>query len=92
MQYISSNKDIRNFVQNILKSRKWEIARHGKHVILRHIEKGTNKIFAVPCTPSDSRAFAKFCSDYYRYLRQFLIQSGRILKTASFEKVSTIAA
>ena len=76
--YISNNKDIRDFVLNILKSKKWEIARHGKHVILRHIEEGANKIFSVPCTPSDSRAFSNFCKDYYRYVREFLIQSGKI--------------
>lgn len=76
--YISNNKDIRDFVLNILKSKKWEIARHGKHVILRHIEEGANKIFSIPCTPSDSRAFSNFCRDYYRYVREFLIQSGKI--------------
>lgn len=71
MPYISNDKDIRDFVLHILQSKMWEIARRGKHTILRHTAKGADKIFSIPCTPSDSRAFVNFRSDYYRYLRQF---------------------
>ena len=34
-QYISSDKNIRDFVQNILRSGQWEVIRHEKHVIER---------------------------------------------------------
>ena len=77
-QYISSDKNIREFVENILGSGKWEIARRGKHVVIRHMIEGANKILTVPSTPSGSRSYTNFCKDYYRYLRQFFIRSGRI--------------
>lgn len=82
MPYISSNKEIRHFVRNLLRSGQWEIARHGKHLILRHIANGANKTFTISSTPSDSRAFDNFRREYYRYLRQFLIGSGSIQNAA----------
>jgi hypothetical protein len=91
-QYISNDKNIRDFVQNILRSGNWEIARHGKHVIIRHIAEMANKTIVVPSTPSDPRTFENFRRDYLRYLRQYLIQVGWIRNRLSSQKVSPLAA
>lgn len=92
MPYISSDKNIRDFVQNILRSGQWEIVRHGKHVIIRHIAKGAKKTIVVPSTPSDPRTFANFRRDYFRYLRQYLIQAGWIRNCLTAQKISPLAA
>jgi hypothetical protein len=92
MPYISSDKNIRDFVQNILRSGQWEIVRHGKHVIIRHIAKGAKKTIVVPSTPSDPRTFANFRRDYFRYLRQHLIQTGWIQNNSIPEIDSPLAA
>lgn len=63
----------------MLRSGRWALARHAKHVILRHLAKGTKKCLIVPCTPSDPRAFANFRRDYNRYIRTYLIQTGVII-------------
>jgi len=92
MPYISSDKNIRDFVQNLIHSGQWEIVRHGKHVIIRHKAKGANKTIVVPSTPSDPRTYDNFRRDYFRYLRQYLILSGRIRTNRSPEINSTLAA
>lgn len=92
MPYISSNKNIRDFVLNMLHSGQWEIVRHGKHVIIRHMAKGANKTIVVPSTPSDPRTYDNFRRDYFRYLRQHLIQSGWIRTNSNPESDSTLAA
>ena len=91
-QYISNDKNIRDFVQNILRSGNWEIVRHGKHVIIRHIAEMANKTIVVPSTPSDPRTFENFRRDYFRYLRQYLIQVGWIRNRLSSQKASPLAA
>ena len=90
--YISSDKNIREFVQNILRSGQWKIVRHGKHVIIRHVAKGANKTIVVPSTPSDPRTFDNFRRDYYRYLRQYMIQVGWIQNSLIAQKTSPLAA
>lgn len=92
MPYISGNKEIRDFVLNLLRSGQWEIARHGKHVIIRHTAKGANKTIVIPSTPSDPRAFDNFRRDYFRYLRQYLIQSGWARTNSNPKSNSTLAA
>lgn len=92
MPYISSDKNIRDFVQNILRSGQWEVIRHEKHVIIRHVAKGANKTIVVPSTPSDPRTFDNFRRDYYRYLRQYLIQVGWIRNCLTAQKISPLAA
>ena len=92
MPYISSNKEIRDFVLNLLRSGKWKIIRHGKHVIIRHTAEGANKVIVIPSTPSDTRTFENFRRDYFRYLRQYLIQSGWIRTNPNPEVNSTLAA
>lgn len=79
MIYISSDKQINDFCNALLKSGHWKYYRGGKHPILRHMAIGATKFFIVPCTPSDPRAFANFRRDYNRYIRTFLIQTGVIL-------------
>ena len=91
-QYISSDKNIRNFVQNILRSGQWEIVRHGKHVIIRHVAEYANKTIVVPSTPSDPRTFENFRRDYYRYLRQYFIQVGWIRNEPVSKQSSPLAA
>jgi hypothetical protein len=90
--YISSDKNIRDFVQSILRSGRWEIVRHGKHVIIRHIAKGAKKTIVVPSTPSDPRTFENFRRDYYRYLRQYFIQVGWIRNESVSQQSSPLAA
>ena len=92
MPYISSDKNIRDFVQNILRSGQWEIVRHGKHVIIRHIAKGAKKTIVVPSTPSDPRTFDNFRRGYFRYLRQYLIRSGWIRVNSNPKVHTTLAA
>lgn len=92
MPYISSNKEIRDFVLNLLRSGQWEIARHGKHVIIRHTAKGANKTVVIPSTPSDPRTFDNFRRDYYRYLRQYFIQVGWIRNEPVSKQSSPLAA
>ena len=92
MPYISSDKNIRAFVQNLLRSEQWEIVRHGKHVIIRHKAKGANKTIVVPSTPSDPRAYDNFRREYFRYLRQYLILSGWIQTNSSQAINSSLAA
>ncbi len=92
MPYISNNKEIRDFVQNILRSGKWKLLRHGKHVIICHTAIGATKSIVVPCTPSDPRAFANFRSDFYRYLRQYFIQVGWIRGALADQQNSHLAA
>lgn len=91
MPFISSDKNIRDFVLNMIRTGQWEIARHGKHVIIRHTAEGANKVIVIPSTPSDTRTFENFRRDYFRYLRQYLIQSGWI-RTNSKPKVNTTLA
>jgi len=90
--YISSDKNIRDFVQNILRSGKWEFARHGKHVIIRHTAEYANKTIVVPSTPSDPRTFENFRRDYYRYLRQYFTRVGWIRNDSIFQQSSPLAA
>lgn len=92
MSYISNDKNIRNFVQDILRSGQWKIARHGKHVIIRHIANGANKTIVVSSTPSDPRTFENFRRDYYRYIRQYLIQVGWIQGSSIPQKKPLLAA
>lgn len=92
MPFISSDKNIRGFVLNLLRSGQWEIARHGKHVIIRHTAKGANKTVVIPSTPSDPRTFDNFRRDYFRYLRQYLIQSGWIRVNSNPKVHTTLAA
>ena len=91
-QYISSDKNIRDFVQNILRSGQWEIVRHGKHVIIHHIAEYANKSIVVPSTPSDPRTFENFRRDYYRYLRQYFTQVGWIRNESISLQSSPLAA
>ena len=62
MPFISSDKNIRGFVLNLLRSGQWEIIRHAKHVIIRHTAKGANKTVVIPSTPSDPRTFDNLSS------------------------------
>ena len=78
MPYISSDKRINNFCNQLIKSKKWIYERGTKHSLLKHATKGGFKTLVVSSTPSDARAFANFRRDYNRYIRAFLIQSGVI--------------
>ena len=78
MPYISSDKRINNFCNQLIKSKKWIYDRGTKHSLLKHATKGGFKTLVVSSTPSDARAFANFRRDYNRYIRAFLIQSGVI--------------
>ena len=92
MSNISKNAKINEMCNAMLKSGRWALDRHAKHVILRHLAKGAKKCLIVPSTPSDSRAFANFRRDYFRYIRQYLIQSGWIQTNSNPEFNSTLAA
>ena len=92
MPYISSDKNIRDFVQALIRSGQWEFIRHGKHVIIRHKAKGANKTIVVPSTPSDPRTYDNFRREYFRYLRQYLILSGSIQTNNAHEINSALAA
>ncbi|MBQ2561370.1 MAG: hypothetical protein II565_12420 [Fibrobacter sp.] len=78
MVNISSDKRTNDFCNELLRSRRWFLARHGKHSMLRHKTEQGCKTIIVAATPSDSRAFANLEHEYKRYLRQFLIQTGVI--------------
>ena len=92
MPYISSNKNIRDFVQNILRSGQWEIVRHGKHVIIRHIAEYANKTIVIPSARSYPVTFDNFRRDYYRYLRQYFTQVGWIRNESISLQSSPLAA
>ena len=92
MPYISSDKNIRDFVLNLRRPGKWKIIRHGKHVIIQHTAEGANKVIVIPSTPSDTRTFDNFRRDYFRYLRQYLIQSGWIRVNPNPKVLTTLAA
>lgn len=79
MSNLSNDSKINEMCIAMLRSGRWALARHAKHVILRHLAKGAKKCLIVPSTPSDPRAFANFRSDYNRYIRAFLIQTGVII-------------
>lgn len=66
MTKISKNSKINNFVKSILKTQSGWRVRHGKkHNILIAPDK---RIFPIPNTPSDYRAFQNF---YHDVRRQF---------------------
>lgn len=79
MSNISKNAKINEMCNAMLKSGRWALVRHAKHVILRHLANGAKKCLIVPSTPSDPRAFANFRGDYNRYIRAYLIQIGVII-------------
>ena len=79
MTYISANKEINNLCNRLLATRLWVIDRRGKHIMLKHVAKGANKIISVPCTPSDPNAFLHFKHKVYSYLRKFFLSCGMII-------------
>ena len=79
MPYISSDKRINNFCNQLIKSKKWIYDRGTKHSLLKHATKGGFKTLVVSSTPSDNYAFAMLRREYNRYLRVFLIQTGVII-------------
>lgn len=78
MYHISNDKNIREFVRNILRTKKWEPVRQGKHLIIRHLESNGIGIITVPSTPSCPHTFENFKKDYYRRLREYFIRIGLI--------------
>ena len=38
MYHVSNDKNIREFVRNILRTKKWEPVRQEKHLIIRHLK------------------------------------------------------
>lgn len=78
MHHISNDKNIREFVRNILRTKKWEPVRQGKHLIIRHLEKNGIGNITVPSTPSCPHTFENFKKDYYRRLREYFIRVGLI--------------
>lgn len=78
MIYLSSDKRTNDFCNELLRSKRWFLARRGKHSVLRHRTEQGGKTMVISMTPSDSRTFANLEHEYKRYLRQFLIQTGVI--------------
>ena len=76
MQTLSKDPHINEMRNAMLNSGRWKLSRHSKHPILQHLT--STKFFIIPCTPSDSRAFANFRKDYNRFLRKYLIHIGWI--------------
>ncbi len=79
MSNLSNDAKINEMCNELLRTGHWIIKRHELHQILKRISKSATKFFSIPCTPSDSRAYANFRRDYNRYIREFLIQTGVIL-------------
>lgn len=78
MYHISNDKNIREFVRNILRTKKWKILRQGKHVIIHHLAFNGIGNITVPSTPSCPHTFENFKKDYYRRLRDYFIRVGLI--------------
>jgi len=79
MTYVSANKEINDFCNNLLATNLWIIDHRSKHIVLRHIAIGANKIIPIPCTPSDINAFKNLKYRYKRYLREYFKQIGLII-------------
>lgn len=80
MKKLSNDQKINILCNKLIATNLWCIFRKGKHLILKHLSKGATKIIIVPSTPSDSRAYSNFRKDYFRYLREYLILSGTIIR------------
>lgn len=76
MKKLSANKDINKLCDKILGTRRWQVIRHARHVILRHFQ---GKTLIAPTTPSDSKAFANFANQYKKLLREILVSAGVVL-------------
>lgn len=63
MKKYSSDKNINNFVHQIIKYNGWEKYRHRRHLILLS---PYGRKLTVPGSPSDQRAFYNFKSDVRR--------------------------
>lgn len=67
MQKFSSNKDINKLVHVLIKQG-WRVKHGKKH---HHIIHPNGRKHAIPCTPSDQRAFINFSHDMMRLQRRF---------------------
>lgn len=80
MKKLSSDPKINLFCNKLIATNRWTLSRKRKHQILKHLSKGAKKFFIIPSTPSDIRAYSNFRKDYFRYLREYLISSGTIIR------------
>ena len=57
---VSANKEITNFVNDLISNGEWKIKRGKKHKY--HIVNITGQVCSIPSTPSDYRSFLNFRS------------------------------
>ena len=79
MIYISADKRINDFCNALIRSGRWKYIRGGKHSILKHVSKISQKVLIVAITPSDGNAFEMLKREYKKFVRAYLIQTGVIL-------------
>lgn len=80
MLKLSTDRNINFLCNKLLATKQWVLSRKGKHQILKHHSEGATKFLIIPSTPSDFRAYSNFKKDYFRYLREYLISSGTIIR------------
>lgn len=79
MIYISADKRINDFCNALIRSGRWKYIRGGKHSILKHVSKISQKVLIIAITPSDGNAFEMLKREYKKFVRAYLIQTGVIL-------------
>ncbi|MGI1999642.1 hypothetical protein [Shewanella frigidimarina] len=65
MKRFSNNKDIQNYIKNLIKLHRWQFSKGKKHNCL--FSKAGKRI-TVPSTPSDCRSYQNFKKDIERII------------------------